>query len=149
MPAGKPSSKIMFIHWFQNSHQWFLLKKIRVNFFWYHFAIQPKNIWWRLINHNIFFVPFFTFCNLFLLFPEVLTLTKLALRSETTFGKWKPFKNDEKAFLVREIFKFLFWHFGNLGKRLDKKVKINFNTNGITDWETNNYKITIARYLKN
>ena len=37
----------------------------------------------------------------------------------------------------------------NLQQVDDKKVKINFNTNGITDWETNNYKITIARYLKN
>ena len=37
---------------------------------------------------------------------------------------------------------------GHVGKRLDKKAKVNFNTFEVTDWKTNNYNTDIAQYLK-
>ena len=50
--------------------------------------------------------------------------------------RWRLFKNDEKQFEVQlkssspsyKVFKFVYWLFGHLGKRLDKKAKINFKT---------------------
>ena len=38
--------------------------------------------------------------------------------------------------------------FGCVGKRLDKKVNINFKINDVTKWNTNNYNKHIVRYLK-
>ena len=45
------------------------------------------------------------------------------LMSDTTFGNWKPFTNDEKCFYVMlkalfvlKIFKFLSWLFGHVEK---------------------------------
>ena len=32
--------------------------------------------------------------------------------------------------------------------KLDKKAKVNFKINNITDWETNNYNIHTSQYLK-
>ena len=50
----------------------------------------------------------------------------MAHRSETIFGNWKSFKNDEKCFyftlkalFIIKIFEFLSWHFGHVEKRLD------------------------------
>ena len=37
---------------------------------------------------------------------------------------------------------------GNVGKRLDKKAKVNFKTFEVTDWKINNYNTDIAQYLK-
>ena len=42
-----------------------------------------------------------------------------------------------KAFLVLEIFRFLFCLFGYLEKQLDKKAKIDFKFYDVTDWTTN------------
>ena len=38
--------------------------------------------------------------------------------------------------------------FGHVGKRLDKKAKINFKVYDVTTWETNNYNKHIAQHLK-
>ena len=43
-----------------------------------------------------------------------------------------------KTFSVLEIFKFLFWVFSHVGKRLDTKAKENFKIYVVTNWETNN-----------
>ena len=42
------------------------------------------------------------------------------------------------------MFKFLFWLFGH-----DKKANVKFKIYDVTNCKTNNYKIYIARYLKN
>ena len=44
-----------------------------------------------------------------------------------------------KALFVLEIFTFLSGTFCYVEKRLDKKGIVNFKTQGITDWATNNY----------
>ena len=36
----------------------------------------------------------------------------------------------------------------NVEKRLEKKAYANFNLYGVTSWETNNYNVHIAQYLK-
>ena len=38
--------------------------------------------------------------------------------------------------------------FGHVGKRLDKKSKVNFKIYEVTIWETNNYNAHIAKRLK-
>ena len=38
--------------------------------------------------------------------------------------------------------------FGHAGKLLDEKAKVNFKIFDITSWETNNYNIHNAEYLK-
>ena len=38
--------------------------------------------------------------------------------------------------------------FGNLGKYLNKKAKVNFKMYDLTNWETNNYKAHIVQYLE-
>ena len=43
------------------------------------------------------------------------------------------------ALLVLEIFQFLFSICGHAGKKLDKKVKINFKIYDVTNWVTSNY----------
>ena len=53
-----------------------------------------------------------------------------------------------KALFVLKIFKLLFWLVGSAGKRLDQTPKVNFKVYDVTDWETNNYNIYIAQYLK-
>ena len=71
-------------------------------------------------------------------------------------GNWKPFKNDEKCFLlclkkalfVPKILKFLSWLFGHGGKRLDIKEKVNFKICDIIGWTANNYNTHIDQYLK-
>ena len=53
-----------------------------------------------------------------------------------------------KALFVLEIFKFFFWCFGYVEKRLHKKAKVNFKIYDVTDWTTNNYNTDIVQYLK-
>ena len=53
-----------------------------------------------------------------------------------------------KPLFVLEIFKFLFWRFGYVEKRLHKKAKVNFKIYDVTDWTTNNYNTDIVQYLK-
>ena len=38
--------------------------------------------------------------------------------------------------------------FGNVGKRLDKKAKVNFKICDVTDWEVSNYNAHIDQYIK-
>ena len=53
-----------------------------------------------------------------------------------------------KALFVLEIFKFLFWLFGHVGKLLDMKTNEKFKPYAVTNWETNNYNTHTARYFK-
>ena len=71
------------------------------------------------------------------------------------FDNWKPFKNDEKCFLIHlkkifflKKFKFLSWLFGHVWKRLDEKNKINFKFYDVTARLTNYFNIYIAQYLQ-
>ena len=43
---------------------------------------------------------------------------------------------------------FVLTFFGDVGKRLDKKAKINFKIYNVISWKTNNYNAHIAQYLK-
>ena len=54
-----------------------------------------------------------------------------------------------KALSALEIFKFLSRRFVYVGKRLDKKVMVNFKIYDVTDWITDNYNAHIIQYLKN
>ena len=54
-----------------------------------------------------------------------------------------------KALFVLDIFTFLFWLFGYVEKRLDKKAMVNFKIHDVKDWTTNNYNTHIAQYLQN
>ena len=49
-----------------------------------------------------------------------------------------------KALLFLEIFTFLYWLFGYVEKRLDKKATVNFNIYDITDYTTINCNTHIA-----
>ena len=54
-----------------------------------------------------------------------------------------------KALFVLKIFTFLAWLFGHVGKRLDKKAKVNFKIYDVINRDANNYNNTdIAWYLK-
>ena len=53
-----------------------------------------------------------------------------------------------KAVFVLKIFTFLSLLFGNVAKRIDKKVKVNFKFYDVTVWLTNSYNTHIAQYLK-
>ena len=53
-----------------------------------------------------------------------------------------------KALLVLEIFKFTFWLFGYVEKRLDKKAVVNFKIYDFTYRTSNNYDTHIVQYLK-
>ena len=53
-----------------------------------------------------------------------------------------------KALFVFKKFTFLSWRFGHVGKRLDKKAKIDFKIYDATGWRANNYNTHIAQYLK-
>ena len=44
-----------------------------------------------------------------------------------------------KALFVLKIFKFLSLFFGHVGKRLDKKARVNFKIYDVTTWLTNIY----------
>ena len=52
------------------------------------------------------------------------------------------------ALFVIKISKFLSWSFVHVEKRLDYKDKVNFKIYDATAWETNNYNICTAQYLK-
>ena len=67
---------------------------------------------------------------------------KHALRSETNFSNWKPFKNEEKSFLFYFSFsRYLdFWlHFLVMQKnKLIRKIKLILKFMTITTWLKNN-----------
>ena len=48
---------------------------------------------------------------------------------------------------VLEIFTILFWHFGYVEKRLDKKAMVNFKIYDVRDWTTNNYNTCVMRWV--
>ena len=52
-----------------------------------------------------------------------------------------------KALFVLQIFKFLYWLFGHVAKRLDKKDRLISHFYDVTAWLTNNYNTHIAQYL--
>ena len=54
-----------------------------------------------------------------------------------------------KALSALEIFAFLLRRFVHVGKRLDKKIMVNFKIDDVTDWITDNYNSHIIQYLKN
>ena len=49
-----------------------------------------------------------------------------------------------KAIFILEILTFLYWHFGYIAKRLDKKTMVNFKSYDVTNWTTNNYNTLIT-----
>ena len=53
-----------------------------------------------------------------------------------------------KALFILKTFNFCPDFFGHVGKRRDKKAKINFKIYNVTDWETNNYNTRINKCLK-
>ena len=53
-----------------------------------------------------------------------------------------------KALFVLKIFKFLYWIFGHVAKRLDKKDKVNFKFYNVTAWLINTCDTHIVQYLK-
>ena len=95
-----------------------LIKRFK---FWPMKKYKPKGLWLRLAYKNGEIATFATFCRVHSNSKEVYPLTKYVflfedyllnknfsyelkffwhlLRSETTFSKWKAFKNVEKRFL--------------------------------------------------
>ena len=59
------------------------------------------------------------------------------------------FISSKKPFFFLKFLSFYPDFFFHLGKRLDKKAKVNFKTYDVTSWETNNYNKHIAQHLKN
>ena len=53
-----------------------------------------------------------------------------------------------KLFFFSRYLYFLFPLFGHVGKRLDKKVEVNFKIYDVADWTANNYNTHIAQNLK-
>ena len=53
-----------------------------------------------------------------------------------------------QVLFVLKILKFLSRPFSNVGKRLDKKAKVNFKIYDTTDWETNNSIHIIHNFLR-
>ena len=53
-----------------------------------------------------------------------------------------------QVLFVLKILKFLSRPFSNVGKRLDKKAKVNFKIYDTTDWETNNSNTHNTQFLK-
>ena len=51
-----------------------------------------------------------------------------------------------KKFVLKINFCFDF--IGQVGKRLDKKARVNFKIYVVTNWETKNHNIHMAQYLK-
>ena len=53
-----------------------------------------------------------------------------------------------KALFFLKIFDFCPDFFGRMGKRLDKKAKVNFKIYDVTTWITRNYNTHIDQHLK-
>ena len=70
-------------------------------------------------------------------------------RSQVWDNFWQPKVVDEtiknavyftlKSLFVLEIFQFLLWTFSHVGKRLDKKTKLNFKIYDVTQWIRSHY----------
>ena len=84
------------------------------------------------------------------------SVSRRILRSETIFGSWKPIKNDKndafyfmsKVPFFLKIFKFLFWLFGHVAKRLEKEDKVNFKLYIVTARLTKKFTTHITQYLE-
>ena len=53
-----------------------------------------------------------------------------------------------KAVFILKIFKFCPDFFGHVGKRLDKKAKVDLKFYDVPTWETHNYNTHITQHLK-
>ena len=60
----------------------------------------------------------------------------------------KAFYLNLKALFVLDILQFMFLIFSQVGKRPDKKAKMNFKLYDVTKWITNSYNTHIAQYLQ-
>ena len=65
----------------------------------------------------------------------------VTLMSETVFGNWKLFKNDEKCFLFHlknsissQDISIFIWLFGHVAKRFDWKDNFNFKFYDVIAW---------------
>ena len=58
------------------------------------------------------------------------------------------FISPQKLFSFSRYLTFCLDVFGRVGKRLDKKDKVNFKTYDVTAWFANNCNIHIAQYLE-
>ena len=58
------------------------------------------------------------------------------------------FISSLKLFLLLRYLNFCPEILGHIGKRLDKKVKVNFKIFDVINVETNNYNTHITQYLK-
>ena len=58
------------------------------------------------------------------------------------------FVSTEELFLFLSCLNFCPNFFRHVGKRLDKKAKVNFKIHAVKNWATNNYDTRIAQYLK-
>ena len=61
---------------------------------------------------------------------------------------WMFFISSKKVFSFLRYLQFCPDVFGYIGKRLDKKAKVNLKIYDATNWKTKNYIEFIARYLK-
>ena len=53
-----------------------------------------------------------------------------------------------KGLFVLQVFTFLSWLFGHVGKRFDKEAKDNFKVYDVTDWTADNCNTHINQYPK-
>ena len=56
--------------------------------------------------------------------------------------------SSEKLFSFLKYLQFCPDSFGYMGKRLDKRAKVNLRIHGVTNWKTKNRNKHIAKYLK-
>ena len=57
------------------------------------------------------------------------------------------FMKNAFYFMLKTIL-FLSWFFGHVGKRLDKKARVNFTACDVTDWASSHCNTHIDQYLK-
>ena len=109
----------------------------------------------RSFKNCYFFLEFST-ATVTMKAVQILWVFKEALSDLTQFlATESPLKMMKNAFYfalkthhVLKIFKFLFWFFGHVKKRLVKKDKVNFKIYEVATWDISNCDIHIAQYLK-
>ena len=122
------------------------------------------NISYCLISFTLFYMQAWNikdwFCRLDIMQADTTPYSqsdykRRSLRSDTTFGIWKPFKKMKNTFyfsfislFVLKIFKFLSWLFGHVGKRTDVKDQVNFKIYDVTTWLTNKCNTYIYQYRR-
>ena len=116
-----------------------------MNFF---FLIWSKYIYIYIFDQNIV-LRFLEMCNIYGYIRNMIyyrDFCKLSsFESHMIIWEWRLVKGALSglrqfldALFVLEIFQFLIWIFGHVGRRFDKKAKINFKIYGVTKWITNN-----------